>query len=261
MQQSMPLPKYHQVYLVLKERLLEGLYNDKLPGELELTTEFEVSRVTIRKALGNLAAEGLIERTAGRGTRRVDASEASGKGGSGSGRPHLLDKLVSINQNTTVTVLEHERLPATESVATALQVAVGAEVLRVVRLRSTSDGPVSYIVAWLPATSSRGLTRSKLERKPILTLIEEAGVEISSATQTVSARQADSLVARHLAVPVGTALLAVNRVVFDKKGRPVQWLQGLYRPDRYEYEMKLSRADEADTASVWISRELNTRFQ
>ncbi|SFC03255.1 GntR family transcriptional regulator [Polaromonas sp. OV174] len=261
MQQSMPLPKYHQVYLVLKERLLEGFYNEKFPGELELTTEFEVSRVTIRKALSNLASEGLIERTAGRGTRRVDASGASAGSGAGSVRPHLLDKLVAINQHTTVKVLEHERISATESVAAALQVDVGAEVLRVVRLRSTSDGPVSYIVAWLPAISSRGLTKSQLERKPILTLIEEAGVQISSATQTVSARQADSLVARHLAVPVGTALLAVSRIVFDGEARPVQWLQGLYRPDRYEYEMKLSRSDEADTANVWISKELTTRIQ
>ncbi len=257
----MPLPKYHRVYLVLKERLLDGVYNDKLPGELELSTEFEVSRVTIRKALGNLAAEGLIERAAGRGTRRVDAKGAPGKSASGSAPPHLLDKLVVINRSTTVKVLEHERLPATESVAAALQVEVGTVVLRVVRLRSTNEGPVSYIVTWLPAATFRGLTKSKLERKPILTLIEEAGVEISTATQTISAKQADSVVARHLAVPVGTALLAVNRVVFDKNSRPVQWLQGLYRPDRYEYEMNLSRADEADTASVWISRELNARIQ
>lgn len=261
MQSSMPLPKYHQAYLVLKERLLDGLYNGGLPSELELTTEFGVSRVTIRKALGNLVAEGLIERTAGRGTRRVNSSGAAGQSAPGSGPSHLLDKLVAINQSTTVTVLEYEHLPATESVAAALQVGVGTKVLRIVRLRSTSDGPVSYIVTWLPAAHFRGLTKSKLERKPILTLIEEAGIQISSGTQTVSARQADNLVARHLAVPVGTALLAVNRVVFDKDSKPVQWLQGLYRPDRYEYEMKLARAGEADTASVWISRELNTRIQ
>jgi len=261
MQTSMPLPKYHRVYLVLKERLLDGLYNDRLPSELELTAEFEVSRVTIRKALGNLAAEGLIERTAGRGTRRVDHHGTPDKGTPGSVPPHLLDKLVAVNQSTTVQVLEHERLPATESVAATLRVEAGTEVLRVVRLRSTSEGPVSYIVTWLPATTFRGLTKTKLERKPILTLIEESGVKIASATQTVSAKQADSIVARHLALPVGAALLAVNRVVFDQDARPVQWLQGLYRPDRYEYEMKLSRANEADTASVWISRELTTHVQ
>ncbi|WP_028604301.1 GntR family transcriptional regulator [Ottowia thiooxydans] len=261
MQISMPLPKYHRVYLVLKERLLEGIYNDGLPGEMEFSNEFEVSRVTIRKALGNLAAEGLIERTAGRGTRRLDAQGAPGKGASVSAPPHLLDNLVDMSRSTTVKVLEHARLPATELVAAALQVDPGTAVLRVVRLRSTTDGPVSYIVTWLPSAVFPGLTKAKLERKPILTLMAEAGVEIATATQTISAKQADSVVARHLAVPVGTALLAVNRVVLDKTARPVQWLQGLYRPDRYEYEMSLSRAEEADTTSVWISRELNARIQ
>ena len=45
--------------------------------------------------------------------------------------------------------------------------------------------------------------------------------------------------ARHLDVAVGSALLAVRRLIYDDSDRPVQWLHGLYRPDRYEYEMKL----------------------
>jgi GntR family transcriptional regulator len=46
-------------------------------------------------------------------------------------------------------------------------------------------------------------------------------------------------------VAVGSALLAVRRLIHDdQEGRPVQWLHGLYRPDRYEYEMQLSRVGE-----------------
>jgi len=261
MQQFMPLPKYHQVYLVLKERLLEGFYDKTFPGEVDLTDEFSVSRVTIRKALGNLASEGLIERTAGRGTRRVEAKTSASHQGSQTHRPHLLDNLVAMSQGTTVKVLEYERIPATDSVASALQIKNGADVLRIVRVRSTKEGPVSYIAAWLPVLSSLGLTKQKLARKPILNLIEEAGIQITNAVQNVSARQADSVVARHLGVPVGSALLAVNRIVFDSKDRPVQWLQGLYRPDRYQYEMKLSRSGETDAAKIWIGKELTTRIQ
>jgi GntR family transcriptional regulator len=57
-------------------------------------------------------------------------------------------------------------------------------------------------------------------------------------------------------VPVGSALLAVRRLVFDSEDRPIQWLHGLYRPDRYEYEMKLSRVGDID-ARVWVSSELS----
>ena len=254
MSEFLPLPKYHRVYLVLKERLTEGLYDELVPGELELMAEFDVSRVTIRKALGNLAADGLIVRSAGRGTRRLGGGAHTDGARRPGARLGLLDNLVKATQSTTVRVVAQERVAASESVASALQLPAGAEVMRIERVRSTKDGPVSFIVAFIPGDLAKSLGKRKLERVPVLTLLEEAGVEIGRATQNVSARQADAQVARYLDVPVGAALLAVSRVVFDTGERPVQWLQGLYRPDRYEYEMQLSRAGEVD-AKVWISAE------
>ncbi|MFS2054404.1 GntR family transcriptional regulator, partial [Variovorax sp. CT11-76] len=67
---QMPLPKYHQIYLVLREQLHEGRFAaDGLPGELALMQQFGVARVTVRRALEQLAAEGLRSRTPGRRTR------------------------------------------------------------------------------------------------------------------------------------------------------------------------------------------------
>ena len=58
---------------------------------------------------------------------------------------------------------------------------------------------------------------------------------------------------------MGSALLAVQRLVYDTQERPVQWLQGLYRPDRYQYEMQLSRVGDID-AKLWVSTELSAQF-
>lgn len=58
---------------------------------------------------------------------------------------------------------------------------------------------------------------------------------------------------------MGSALLSVRRTVFDQNERPIQWLHGLYRPDRYEYQMKLSRVGSID-ARVWVSSELTAQF-
>ena len=52
---------------------------------------------------------------------------------------------------------------------------------------------------------------------------------------------------------------AVRRVVFDAHERPIQWLHGLYRRDRYEYEMQLSRVGSID-AKVWVSKDLSAPF-
>jgi len=84
-------------------------------------------------------------------------------------------------------------------------------------------------------------------------------VRIGRATQSISARPAVDAVARALAVPAGTALLAVERLVYDTDERPVQWLQGLYRPDRYQYRMQLSRVGGI-AAKVWVSTELPAQF-
>jgi len=87
--------------------------------------------------------------------------------------------------------------------------------------------------------------------KKLIELLEESGIELGRAQQTVSARQADAQVAQALDVAVGTALLAVRRLVYDTQDRPVQWLHGLYRPDRYEYQMEISQVGSSNaTISV-----------
>jgi GntR family transcriptional regulator len=68
---QMPLPKYHQIYLVLREQLHEGRFAEGLPGELALMAQFGVARVTVRRALEQLSSEGLIARNPGRRTRAL----------------------------------------------------------------------------------------------------------------------------------------------------------------------------------------------
>ena len=79
MADALPLPKYHQIYLVLREQLHEGRFAHGLPGELALMRQFGVARVTVRRALQQLAGEGLIARERGRGTRPLAAGAAAGR--------------------------------------------------------------------------------------------------------------------------------------------------------------------------------------
>lgn len=265
MADALPLPKYHQVYLVLREQLLEGRFAEGMPGELALMEQFGVARVTVRRALQELAQEGLIARERGRGTRVLHMVPAANDERTAAQNKTtrltgLLENLVSISLNTRVRVLEVDHVGASAEVARALQLAPGAPVQKAVRVRSTDAGPLSHITTWVPAELARGFGRRELATKPILLLLEEAGVRVGGAQQTLSARLADAQVATHLGVAVGSALLAVRRLIHDEAGRPVQWLHGLYRPDRYEYQMQLSRVGGLD-AKVWVSRELSAQFR
>ncbi|MDD5333549.1 MAG: GntR family transcriptional regulator [Rhodoferax sp.] len=263
MPQSMPMTKYHQIYLLLREQLHEGKFAQGLPGELALMKQFSVARVTVRRALEQLAAEGMISREPGRGTRALDVSTTGAPAHAEKGQraqlTGLLENLVSMGLRTSVRVLEVETVTASANVAQALQLAVGDPVQKAIRVRSTKDGPLSHITTYVPGDIGRKFGRRELSRKPILVLLEESGVKVGRAQQTISAKLADVLVARHLDVSVGSALLAVRRLIYDDQERPIQWLHGLYRPDRYEYEMQLSRVGSID-AKVWVSKELSAQF-
>lgn len=268
----MPLPKYHQVYLLLREQLQEGRFGQGLPGEHALSSRFGVARITVRRALQQLADEGLITREPGRGTRATALAGPQAAHGTGKrkakGKPTperraqlsgLLENLVTMGLQTRVKVLSVEVVGATDEVAHQLQLPPGEQVQKAQRVRSTSDGPLSHITTWVPQTIACHFDRKALSQKPILMLLEASGVQVGRAVQTLSARLADAEVARHLDVAVGSALLSVRRLILDDQDRPVQWLHGLYRPDRYEYAMQLSRVGSID-AKVWVSQELSARF-
>ena len=263
MSAALPLPKYHRIYLVLREQLEEGRFAGGVPGELALMRQFGVARVTVRRALEQLAQEGLISREPGRGTRAIGWPARQGAAAANDPMrtqlTGLLENLVSMGLRTSVKVLDVDMVAASEAVAGALALAPGAMVQKAVRVRSTREGPLSHITTYVPADVARQFGRRELSRKPILLLLEEAGVKVGRAVQTVSARLVDAEVAGHLDLPVGSALLAVRRLIYDDQDRPVQWLHGLYRPDRYEYQMQLSRVGSID-AKVWVSKDVSAHF-
>lgn len=259
MTSALPVPKYHQIYLVLREQLHEGRFAAGLPGEIALMHEFGVARVTVRKALERLAAERLISRTPGRGTMvlpitgaRPEAHSRRDAFGDGGNFDGLFENLIGQGLSTHVKVLSVRSVPCPAAVAEPLQVAAGEPVQKALRVRCTREGPLSYITTYVPQVLAP-FGRRQLARKPILMLLEESGVHVGRATQLISARLADAEVARHLDVAIGSALLSVQRLVYDRRERPVQWLLGLYRPDRYEYRSELSRVGRVD-AKFWVNK-------
>jgi GntR family transcriptional regulator len=254
-QSSLVVPKYHQIYVVLRERILEGQFADGFPGEHVLAQTYAVSRVTLRRALEQLSAEGLISRERGRGTTvtpprpqkeskavAADKTDISG----------LLENIVSLGLRTTVRVIDVAVIGASPEVARDLQLAPNAPVQKAVRVRSHRGAPMSFITTYIPQQLAQDFGKRELEKSPVLSLLQRAGVKIGNVQQFLGAELADARTAECLDVQVGSALLAVRRIVLDANGRPVQLLRGLYRPDRYEYRMQLSASGETK-AEVWTA--------
>ena len=140
MSPRLPVPKYHQVYLVLRQHLDEGRYAGGVPGELALTREFGVARVTVRRALEQLAAEGRITRSPGRGTAVV--APAPGAGTTTAAQPPLtglLENIVHMSLRTTVQVIDCQVLAASDAVARRLELPENAQKRAEVSFRREAD--------------------------------------------------------------------------------------------------------------------------
>ena len=143
----------------------------------------------------------------------------------------------------------------------ALGVAPDQLLQRSVRVRSVDGLPFSYLTTHVPESVSVTFTRQELASRPLLELLERAGVKVEHARQRISAGLATPDVAEALGLHTGSPLIELVRVVYDQSGRGVEHLHALYRPDRYAFEIDLVRSGAADT-KAWapvIRRPANSR--
>lgn len=235
------VPLYHQIFLQLREEIIGGAraFGSRLPTEEELSESFGVSRITARRALAELAETNLVERKRRVGTHVTYQSPARPIEGS---IEQAVESLITYGRRTQVRILELEIVPARPPVSTALDLAPETPVLRVARVRWLEDQPISYLVSHVPATLAGGMDRQTLKTTPMLSLLEQAGVQIGAASQTITASLADGALAGLLSVDIGSPILRVSRTVMDAGRRPVQHVLAQFRPDLYQIKLDLHAA-------------------
>jgi GntR family transcriptional regulator len=231
-------PLYHQVYVHLRQMLLEGTWTPEqpLPSEPALASRFEVSRITVRRTLEQLEAEGLIRRVRGVGTFPVGAPAPSARANISG----ILENLISYEASTTAINLEWGFVAPQGEAARAL----GADTcLRVVRVRRYQGQPISLTTIHIPKTHAALLKSTHSADEPIIRVLERGGIIAERAEQTITAVQASPLAAEHLDVPAGTPLICMRRLMLDRELVPVLHQESLYAPNRFEYRMTLTRTN------------------
>lgn len=238
-------PLYHQIYLIMRQRIVDGEFGTggTLPSEQELAEFHGVSRITAKRALDELANDGLVVRERGRGTRVVEGRAGVRISGQSTG---AFDALLAMGGETEVSIMEFGYGPAEDDVAAALGLPVGTTVQRSVRVRSVGGDPFSHLTAHVPEEIGRRYEKSDMANTPLLALLERAGVMPATADQAVSATLADMVVADRLGIGVGAPLLRIRRVVCNSEGRAIELLVALYRSDLYRLSMTLNRGTDAD---------------
>jgi GntR family transcriptional regulator len=236
-----PLALYHQIYVVLREQLMDGTlsHDQALPSEMALAERYGVSRVTIRATLKKLHSEGLISREKGRGTFAKKPKLVS--------RPApadlrgFMNNLAEISRRGTTKILEFAYIVPPPDIARQLELRPDSVVQKAVRLLAFRNMPFAYVTTYLREDIGRTFTRTQLQRGPMLPLLESAGVKLARAEQTVTAKLADAEIAKLLQTHIGAALISMQRTIYDQEDKPIEVNIGLYRPDRYEFQLVMQR--------------------
>ncbi|MGH3487455.1 MAG: GntR family transcriptional regulator [Actinopolymorphaceae bacterium] len=231
------VPLHERVRQQLAGDVGAGIYprGTRLPSERDLCTRLNVSRVTLRRALTQLADDGLLAPSHGRGW--YVAVEPVGE------PANVLLSFSAMARAQRLTpsskVLAQQIRPADLDEAQQLGVAPGAEVLDLRRLRMLDDLPVALDRSRVPVATAPGLAAHDFSRGSLYAALTEAGVTPQRADYSVEAVPADAEQARLLDLEPGQPLLSTRQVTFAADGRVIELGGIIYRGDRYRFRATL----------------------
>jgi GntR family transcriptional regulator len=228
-------PRYRRLQEALG-RLLgkEGSGATVLPGERALAAMTGYSRVTVRKALAGMAAEGLVRARAGSGTYVGERIVRSLSGLTG-----FTEDLRARGLDPRVVFLERGTGTATPEEAMALAVAPRTPVLRFRRLRFGGGRPLALEFTIVPQAI---LGHPDAVEESLYEALEKIGRRPSRALQRIRAVAVDAESAQLLDLDPGAACLEIERRAFLPDGRAVEFTRSIYRGDAYDFAAELEAA-------------------
>lgn len=238
---DIPIPLYHQIYTAIQKKIQSGDLptGSKIPGELDLARQLDVSRITVKRALNELAQSGLVTRHRGRGTIVTASTDLKFND---LGRDYV--KNVEKLRNTTqAKILTRQNVVASSSVSTNLHLPDNSLVEKITHTLALDKKTLSYVETFLLIGLTDDLTDSDLREASLLTLLNRKNITAKRAEQTILPVSANAVVAKALDASEGRALLKIHCIMFDQTDRPIQDIYAWYHPDRYQYQMTLDNLD------------------
>ncbi|AWB84856.1 GntR family transcriptional regulator [Corynebacterium liangguodongii] len=231
-----PVPKHAQLRAILEAACDSELQpGDPLPGERALEEKYGVSRITVRRAIGDLVAAGRLRRVRGKGTFVAPSPLVS--------RLHLAsfsDEMKAQKVAASSRILLSGRAVPPECVSRFFATDPATTHIHLRRLRLGDGEPYAIDDAWYNSTLVPDLLENDVYKSVYSLLEEDYGLGITEADQTVTAVSATEANAKLLDVDTGEALLHIVR--FARSGdRRVELCSSLYRSDRYHLTTRVAR--------------------
>lgn len=231
-------PRYKQLYRHIQTAIIDGdlAPESQLPPERDLALLADVSRVTVRKAVALLVDDGLINQLRGAGSF-VRATQTPPR------HQQSLSSLISFTESmaargktSSSAILQRGLFAPSPDEMMALGIAANDKVSRIMRLRSADGIPMAIETSSLPDDILPDPNRVTTS---LYTVLRSDGCAPIRAIQRVTALNVTLHDAEKLKLPLGTAVLKIERTAYLDNGRPIEFTRGLYRSDIYDFISEL----------------------
>ena len=238
---SSPQPLYEQIKHYILSRIESGEYipHSQLPSERQLAEQFDVSRLTVSKAIKQLVDDGWLYIQIGKGTyigeepiqQQIEMLTS------------FTEEMKIRGQKTASRVLSAIVKPASAEVAEVLSIPQGTDIIQLERVRLVAQQPMAVECASVIAERCPDiLDKHDFSQESLYAVLRDYyNVLLVSAVQTFEARSATKAEASLLNIKVGAPVLAIHRITYDDKGDACEVVKSAYRGDRYKFRAKLSQ--------------------
>jgi DNA-binding GntR family transcriptional regulator len=230
------VPLYKQIELELRRRIRAGDLEPyaQIPSEAELTEMFAVSRMTTRKAVDRLVAEGLLFRQPGKGTFVAPAKIVHGA----STQLSFSAAMHSLGLNVETAVLRAGVVPAPSEVARTLTLAGDGRAVLVRRLRMVEGEPAALHTTYLPMLYASILDDDLTGS--LLRLMADVGAHVTQSRDTLEVVMPTAEEAELLQIGRGTPLIRLTGIGTSSSGEPLRFTDSIYRGDRFRFSIDTS---------------------
>ncbi len=232
------VPLHVQLKNALRAQIASGRLpvHERLPSERELCLQYGVSRITVRRALSEMAHEGLIYSSVGKGTYvsapKVDSELQPLTG--------FTEEMAREGMQVSSRVLEARFVPADVFLADRLRVPRGAEVVKLQRLRLADGLPYVVQVAYLPHALCPGLLRFDFAQRSLFEVLRhEYGLRLVRADTVIEAALAEPEEARLLQCRAPQAVLVTEQVTYLDSGAVIELARSVFHGDRYKFHTRM----------------------
>ena len=224
-----PLPLWAQLRADLLRRLDAGAFDEEFPGEMALVAAYQVSRQTVRTALRELRADGVVLAERGRRPRLASSVTIVQP----LGTLYSLFASVEAAGLRQTSIIRRRGLDANGVVADRLGLEASTVLFRLERLRLAGGEPLALDTVWLPGDLGAPLLEADLTHTGLYDeLATRTGVRVDGGREDIRGVVPTAAEQRALAISPTTGALMISRLGYAG-GRPVEWRRTLIRGDRF----------------------------